>query len=40
MNSHSGKDVGVKGLLHFFLDDIAPNIFTWTPWGVIGPSRK
>jgi len=23
MNSRSGKDVGVKGLLHFFLDDIA-----------------
>lgn len=40
MNNHSGKDVGVKGLIHFFLDDIAPNIFTWTPWGVIGPSRK
>jgi len=40
MNNRSGKDVGVKGLIHFFLDDIAPNIFTWTPWGVIGPTRK
>ena len=40
MNSRSGKDVGVKGLLHFFLDDIAPNIFSWTPWGVIGPAQK
>ena len=40
LNNQSGKDVGVKGLLHFFLDDIAPNIFSWTPWGVIGAARK
>jgi hypothetical protein len=40
MNNRSGKDVGIKGLIHFFLDDIAPNIFTWTPRGVLGPSRQ
>jgi len=40
MNNGSGKNVGVKGLIHLFLDDIAPNIFTWTPWGVIGPTQK
>ncbi len=40
MNNQSGKNVGVKGVIHLFLDDIAPNIFTWTPWGVIGPTQK
>ncbi len=34
----SGHHVGVLGMIHFFLDDIAPNIFTWTPFhGVLGP---
>ena len=36
MNNASGKNVGVRGLIHVFIDDIWPNIFTWTPWGVIG----
>lgn len=40
LNSQSGKNVGVKALVHIYLDDIAPNIFTWTPWGVIGPTQK
>lgn len=40
MGSRSGKNVGVKGLLHLFLDDIAPNIFTRTPWGMIGPTQR
>lgn len=40
MNSRSGKNVGVKGLIHLFLDDIFPDIFTWTPWGVIGPTQR
>lgn len=33
LNHRSGRDVGVKALIHLFLDDIAPRIFTWTPWG-------
>jgi hypothetical protein len=40
MNGPSGKNVGVKGLIHVFIDDIWPNVFTWTPWGVIGPTQK
>jgi hypothetical protein len=38
LNEVSGHHVGVLGMIHFFLDDIAPNIFTWTPFhGVLGP---
>jgi len=40
MNNVSGKNVGVRGLVHVFIDDIWPNIFTWTPWGVIGPTSR
>ncbi len=40
MNSASGKDVGVKALVHAFIDDIWPNVFTWTPWGTIGPTQR
>lgn len=40
MNGPSGKNVGVKALVHLFIDDILPNIFTWTPWGVIGPTQR
>jgi hypothetical protein len=40
MNKFSGKNVGVRGLIHVFIDDIWPNVFTWTPWGVIGPTSK
>jgi len=40
VNRESGKNVGVIGQLHFYLDDIAPNIFTWTPFhGVHGPTQ-
>jgi len=38
MNNASGKNAGVRALVHVFIDDIWPNIFTWTPWGVIGPT--
>jgi hypothetical protein len=39
VNERTGKNVGVLGQLHFFLDDIAPQIFTWTPFhGVLGPA--
>jgi hypothetical protein len=40
MNDISGKNVGVNALIHVFLDDIWPNIFTWTPWGTIGPTAR
>ena len=40
MNSPSGKNVGVKALVHLFIDDIWPNIFTWTPWGTIGSTQR
>lgn len=32
VNSRTGKNVGILGQIHFFLDDIAPKIFTWTPF--------
>lgn len=38
MNTVSGKNVGIRGLIHIFLDDLFPNIASWTPWGVIGPT--
>lgn len=39
VDDRSGKNVGVLGQLHFYLDDIAPGIFTWTPFhGVLGPA--
>ena len=38
MNKVSGKNAGINGLIHIFIDDLLPNIFTWTPWGVIGPT--
>ena len=40
VNRQSGKAVGVIAQMHFYLDDIAPNIFTWTPFqGVLGPTQ-
>ena len=39
INRDSGKNVGVLAQVHFYLDDIAPQIFTWTPFhGVLGPT--
>lgn len=40
MNNAAGKNAGVRALVHVFIDDIWPNIFTWTPWGVIGPTSR
>ena len=41
LNDLSGRHVGILGLLHFYLDDIAPDIFTWTPFhGVLGPTQR
>src|SRR5262245_35830646 len=40
INHQSGKNVGVLGQVHFYLDDIAPQIFTWTPFhGILGPTQ-
>ncbi len=40
VNERTGKNVGVLGQIHFYLDDIAPKIFTWTPFhGVLGPTQ-
>jgi hypothetical protein len=40
VNRQSGKNVGVIGQVHFYLDDIAPDIFTWTPFsGILGPTQ-
>jgi len=40
INTASGKNVGVLAQIHFYLDDIAPKIFTWTPFhGTLGPTQ-
>jgi hypothetical protein len=40
INATSGKNVGVLAQIHFYLDDILPKIFTWTPFhGVLGPTQ-
>lgn len=40
INQRSGKIVGVVGQVHFYLDDIAPSIFSWTPFhGTLGPTQ-
>jgi len=40
INTASGKNVGVLAQIHFYLDDILPQIFTWTPFhGVLGPTQ-
>jgi hypothetical protein len=39
VNDRTGKNVGVLGQIHFYLDDIAPDLFTGTPFhGVLGPA--
>ncbi|MDE2180203.1 MAG: hypothetical protein KGJ40_05040 [candidate division NC10 bacterium] len=38
LNDTVGRHTGALVMLHIFLDDIAPDIFTWTPFhGVLGP---
>jgi hypothetical protein len=40
VNRQSGKAVGVIAQMHFYLDDMAPSFFTWTPFhGVLGPTQ-
>ena len=39
-NRASGKNVGVLAQVHFYLDDILPQVFSWTPFsGVLGPTQ-
>ncbi len=39
VNERTGKNIGILGQLHFYLDDIAPRIFSWTPFhGTLGPT--
>jgi len=41
LNDISGRNVGILGMVHFFLDHISPDIFTWTPFhGVLGPAQR
>jgi hypothetical protein len=40
LNSRSGANAGIRSLVHVFLDDLWPSIFTWTPFGTIGPTQK
>ena len=40
INNDISKNVGVLAQVHFYLDDILPQIFTWTPFhGVLGPTQ-
>jgi hypothetical protein len=40
LNNVSGKNVGVRALIHLFLDDLWPAVFTWTPWGTVGSTQR
>jgi hypothetical protein len=40
INNLTGKNVGVLAQVHFYLDDILPQFFTWTPFHrVLGPTQ-
>jgi len=40
VNRESGKNVGLLAQVHFYLDDILPSVFTWTPFhGTLGPTQ-
>ncbi len=41
LNDRTGKNTGVVGLIHLFLDDIVPGVFSWTPFsGTLGSTRQ
>jgi hypothetical protein len=41
LNNRTGKNTGVVGLVHLFLDDMVPSVFSWTPFsGTLGPTRQ
>ena len=40
INHDISKNVGALAQIHFYLDDILPQVFTWTPFhGVLGPTQ-
>ncbi len=40
VNGTTGKNIGVLAQVHFYLDDILPQVFTWTPFhGILGPTQ-
>jgi hypothetical protein len=40
MDEARQNSVGFLGQIHFYLDDIWPEVFTWTPFsGVLGPTQ-
>ena len=40
VNHDVSKNVGALAQIHFYLDDILPQVFTWTPFhGVLGPTQ-
>jgi hypothetical protein len=40
INHDISKNIGALAQIHFYLDDILPQIFTWTPFhGVLGPTQ-
>ena len=41
LNDRTGKSTGVVGLVHLFLDDMAPGVFSWTPFsGTLGSTQR
>ncbi|MBI3811352.1 MAG: hypothetical protein HY283_03995 [Nitrospirae bacterium] len=41
LNDRTGQSTGVIGLVHLFLDNIAPSVFSWTPFpGTLGSARQ
>jgi hypothetical protein len=40
INHDVSKNIGALAQIHFYLDDILPQVFTWTPFhGVLGPTQ-
>jgi hypothetical protein len=40
VNHDVSKNIGALAQIHFYLDDILPQVFTWTPFhGVLGPTQ-
>ena len=40
INHDISKNIGALAQIHFYLDDILPQVFTWTPFhGVLGPTQ-
>jgi hypothetical protein len=41
LNNRTGKSTGVVGLVHLFLDDMVPSVFSWTPFsGTLGSTQR